>query len=444
MPYRSTLYRTELKVFPLDVRRAETVLRLVSMRESSPEGDFLLVKHPRPFNAEIDPVYYRLQGAWVPFDSDASSEDWCFLDDEQLSTPGSFIEYCEFLFENNDYCDDIIVPALSSQFVHWFDTNNSKTITKTNIDPFVKPLQDYGILFIAGGACRTVIYSETGMWAQDKVGWRFTTKQSMRDELQTAATERLAAEHLRQSHKFRDQPIRADLERHLAFAYGSAFRVIPTFEEYIDTRLPGMLTWQQGEELLAVHASAYFYCNSAKEAAVLVTESKSQTYIRSFGNWINADLSLDVRWTKQKVSISELREAVRWWDAIGSTLPEVPVPGFPDSADIAFVTPDDPHEYEDPALTHLVRGGMAEGTGHVRTCHAWIREKLSVLDWENHMPADEGDMRPWGGEYLLRLDPDEAVAAVRFWDQGNYPQTRSVHLSDFRQWLGDQSPPWAD
>ena len=423
-------------MFPLDVRRVETVLRLVSTKESSPEDDFLLVKHPRPFEAETDPVYYRLQGAWVPFDSDASSEDWGFLNDEELFSPGAFIEYYEYLFENNNYRGGEIIPALSSQFIQWFDTNSHKSISKLDIEPFVEPLEDYGIAFVSGGTCHQFIYTETGTWAQSTAGWKFSPKQSLHDELQTVASERLAEEHLRRSHQLQSQPVRAGIERHLGISYGSAFRVIPTFEEYISGQYSENLTWKQGEELLAVYASAYFYCNPAKEAAALIVESKSRTYIRSFGNWVSTKMNLDARWTRQKVSISELRDAVRWWDSIGSTLPEIPVPDFPDSAHFAFVTPDDAQEYDNPSLTHLVRGGMTEGTGYVRTGRSWIRQELSVFDWENHMPADEGDMRPWGGEYFLNLDPDEAIAAVRFWDQGNYSEHSSVHLSDFMLWLG--------
>jgi hypothetical protein len=50
---------------------------------------------------------------------------------------------------------------------------------------------------------------------------------------------------------------------------------------------------------------------------------------------------------------------------------------------------------------------------------------------ENHMPTDEGDLRPWGGQHLYVLGRDAAALAVEFWDYG-------------RRDCGAYPPSWTD
>lgn len=44
----------------------------------------------------------------------------------------------------------------------------------------------------------------------------------------------------------------------------------------------------------------------------------------------------------------------------------------------------------------------------------WEEDYIGALDMENDMPADEGDLLPWGGPYLYILDSDACALALEF------------------------------
>ncbi|PJI53675.1 hypothetical protein CTI14_25215 [Methylobacterium radiotolerans] len=111
---------------------------------------------------------------------------------------------------------------------------------------------------------------------------------------------------------------------------------------------------------------------------------------------------------------------------------------FGASSRIAFVTDADPYETQDFQLLDLVLGALDNGFGFRRRSGHWEEEYIDALDVENHMPVDEGDLRPWGGLYLHDLSESAAVLAQEFWDYGRRGfHSQSCRWSDFADWIGN-------
>lgn len=109
----------------------------------------------------------------------------------------------------------------------------------------------------------------------------------------------------------------------------------------------------------------------------------------------------------------------------------MPAPSYSSSGSVAFVTDVDPNTSSDFPLLNLVFGSIEDGRGLRRTSGHWEEDYIGALDMENHMPTDEGDLRPWGGQHLYVLGRDAAALAVEFWDYG-------------RRDCGAYPPSWTD
>jgi hypothetical protein len=103
---------------------------------------------------------------------------------------------------------------------------------------------------------------------------------------------------------------------------------------------------------------------------------------------------------------------------------------------VYFVTKDDPGEEGNFSILGLVRGSVGDGYGETRQGSVWQHGYWAVLDFENHMPTDEGDMRPWGGEYLREVPRELEPFAVAFWDESGATAAAGKRLtvSDFTKW----------
>ena len=85
---------------------------------------------------------------------------------------------------------------------------------------------------------------------------------------------------------------------------------------------------------------------------------------------------------------------------------------------------------------------MDTGYGEARRAGKWEHGYWPVLNFENHMPADEGDRCPYGGEYLHSIDKSLEPFAVEFWDQHSKEspkETQGVTAYDFAQWIANQT-----
>lgn len=135
-----------------------------------------------------------------------------------------------------------------------------------------------------------------------------------------------------------------------------------------------------------------------------------------------------------KPELADALLAIEAEDLSWNTVKPMLVLDFTSEGPIYFVTPNDPEGGSNFELRDLVMGSLDDGTGVRRTAGIWVREHIAALDWENHMPTDERDMSPWGGEYLYGLDDDTAGLAIDFWDQ-MVPGRIGLNFSDFVAWL---------
>ena len=86
-------------------------------------------------------------------------------------------------------------------------------------------------------------------------------------------------------------------------------------------------------------------------------------------------------------------------------------------------------------------GPWTPGTAKPAAPGIWEHGYWPVLDYENHLPADEGDPTPWGGEYLYRVDKNFELFATKFWDlysDDSSKEGQPVTAYDFAQWIASQ------
>jgi hypothetical protein len=107
-----------------------------------------------------------------------------------------------------------------------------------------------------------------------------------------------------------------------------------------------------------------------------------------------------------------------------------------------FVTDDDPFDGGDFRLSDLIRGDIDDGFGWSRNSGMWTRHYIPVLDYENHLPTDEGDLRPWGGQYVWSIPNELENLALSFWEDlvlEYHFGENDVYWSDFLSWVSNET-----
>lgn len=192
-----------------------------------------------------------------------------------------------------------------------------------------------------------------------------------------------------------------------------------TFQEHLTTKTRQHRAILRGVATSHLKRAIDLY---ASEKGLAADEARYTAF--SFG----APLPIGPTFEDSLLSLAEAGEL--HWDTVKTML------DLDDAAEgpFAFVSSSDPVDGSDFRLDDLVMGHLDDGNGARRSSGMWIKGYVGVLDWENHMPADEGDMSPWGGQYLYDLDDDTADLAIAFWDLRTQKNTKP-YFSDFIVWL---------
>jgi hypothetical protein len=277
--------------------------------------------------------------------------------------------------------------------------------------------------------------------------WILEDKLSLRERFQRSVLVEQAEKLLREAPAFRSSPPAGegaiDLQTAAALASGAPIQVVPTFDELLFRIVEeSELTWDSVCPLLACSAKVWRVCDEATdETRGLVVQSGSRTWLRHRASWIPVNWKEGHKRRLQPLGVDNVVEAVSWWDSAGSvSWKHSTPPKFSDSS-IQFVSDDDPHEVPNFSIRDLVRGTMDTGYGEARRSGTWKHGYWPVLDYENHLPADEGDLRPYGGEYLHSIDKTLEPFAIAFWDQHSeesQKKTQGLTAYDFGQWIASQ------
>ena len=410
-------------------------LRILTQSRADEPLRLLLVKYLTTVDGKVHSVSYRQNGKWSRF-SNTKPGGWVFLDDEMCQFVSDYINYLE-------YCEDIhslVTPALHDEVLKWFDLHEGNESMPDIRAIYCSENHHFEVHFEPNNRYSIVLRLDTCLWKRTKNSWEFTKSLPTWERIRLSQLTRAAEYHLEMALSSEsEQPTSASINRSISHGYGTSFTIIPTMESVlIAAEESGEMNWAIAESVLDISATVELYRNMHGQIAQIAVTTASSRWVRSLGSWTQSELVLDSStWEAFKIPIAKLADAVYWWDTIGSKLPPGPAPSFENasSLSIAFVTDSDPLECNDFPLLELVRGDVEDGSGASREGRQWVSGHIPVLDFENHMPADEGDNRPWGGRYLQWLDPDTALLAIDFWDHAGPRRS----WTDFAAWLEQNS-----
>lgn len=384
----------------------------------------------------VTSTFYRKNGAWIEPSRNVEEDSW-FFDGPDAENAAEYPQFFDLLprFEGT------VATHLHEQAIEWFDRREGEVYSELNAEDFCGEAPRLEVNFSSPRRCHIELVTDHAVWhrSPDR-SWKRVKQLSVQHVLRRSAINDAAKRHLEAS--LRLEPITDDdrdglWAQHdeaftLAMALGGSFQIVPTFDSHLVTlEEDSDLNWTTVRRLLALSAKAGFSCNQDGQAAELFVQQGKKKWVREHCEWVWTERQLDAQWAPVEIELSRLAEAVTWWDNFGSMLPPEPAPSYSSSDSVAFVTDVDPYVSGDFALLDLVFGSIQDGTGLRRTSGHWEEEYIAALDIENHMPRDEGDLRPWGGQYLFVLGRDAAALAVEFWDHG-------------RRDCGATTPSWTD
>jgi hypothetical protein len=385
---------------------------------------------------------YRTDGEWLNISECRDEDKWFF------STPHDE-EWSLFDFSQMDERSiGVEVGYLVDQAVEWYDHPDKRSDVAYEV---------FGIeeqqLFVRRPPRQADLEIELAtkglLWSRSSDHqWKLLSNLTLRERVQRAVLIDHAEKLIRESNTVRfsrsPQEDSCDLRITAAIAVGSPFQVIPTFDlmlfELVDNNL---LCWESVRHLLTCSAEAVLLNSvGSDEITGISVQSGPHTWLRYRGSWLPVERRPDHEGIMLPIAMEDLREAVLTWDVNEKAKsPRLKQQDFPGKS-IHFVTQDDPGDVNDFAIQGLVRGSMDTGYGESRRAGIWERGYWPVLDCENHMPTDEGDMRPWGGRYLCQVDKYLEPFAIEFWDSNGdsgLEVGEEVSLSDFTTWIATKT-----
>lgn len=379
---------------------------------------------------------YRANGEWLEVSQCHDEDAWFFL-----IPPGDDLSYFDYS-QMDESSGGVEVGHLVDQAVEWYDQPAKRSDMDYHIfgaeeqQLFVQ--QKFGSLKF-----RVQLATQGFMWNRSSNGqWTLEDKLSLREGFQHSVLIRQAENLLRECSSPAEETT-LDLQVAAVIASGVPVQVIPTFDELLfslnDER---EVTWESVWPLLACSAKAWLVSEEAThEKSAIVVQSGSRMWTRHRGSWMPVNFKANHRKQLQPLGIENLAEAVDWWDSVDSVGEKPSAPPEFSGSSVQFVSDDDPREVPNFSIRDLVRGSMDTGYGEARRSGAWQHGYWSVLDFENHMPADEGDRTPYGGEYLYSIDRNLELFATVFWDQHGEKSVKERELLtayDFAQWIAGQ------
>lgn len=384
---------------------------------------------------------YRANREWLDVSQCRDEDAWFFLvlPDEE----GSYFDYSQM----DESGVGVEVGHLVDQAVEWYDNPAERSGVSQEI--FGAQEQQLFVQRKPGSLDFKVQLATQGvLWRRISKGqWILENKLSLRDRFQRSVLTEQAEKLLREAPAFRSSLAAGeraiDLQTAATLASGAPIRVIPTFDELLFRIVErDELTWDSLCPLLACSAKVWLVIDEATdETRGLVVQSGSRTWLRHGASWIPVNRKEGHKRRLQQLDMDNLVEAVNWWDSAGSVSGKRSTPPKFSVSSIQFVS-DDPHEVPNFSIRDLVRGTTDTGYGEARRSGTWQHGYWPVLDFENHMPADEGDLRPYGGEYLHSIDESLEPFAIAFWDQhgeNHVNESRPLTAREFAQWVFNQT-----
>lgn len=412
-------------------------LRFVSSRGPDSKNVLFLISYPTlESQADGEGSSYRKNERWVEVSEHSEENEW-FFEGYEDDAPA--------FYYSHQYLDKLVSPYLGEVAVKWYDSLRGTSDVAGDPQIFCSDAVALTVLRLRESPHYDVdLVTNAGLWSRSADGsWKLKSVLSRREILQRNAlsgvAEGLIREYAEQAGDGRnEEDTTSDELLGTALALGAPLTIVPTFDALLfRSAANGTVGWESVQHLLAVHAEAGFLCNDDDLASELVVQHRSQSWFRSQGRWVQAHHPWPEGQTFIPFPLEMLPAAVAWWDGETKKPAAVPAP-YSTPTSLSFVTDVDPLEARDFPLLGLVRGSIDDGTGWTRTPGFWEWEYVDVLDFENHMPSDEGDMRPWGGKYLYRVPAKLEVLALAFWDsQGDRYGSlfARVAWSDFVVWM---------
>ncbi|UKA72241.1 hypothetical protein [Arthrobacter sp. FW306-06-A] len=389
-----------------------------------------------------DECQYRTDGEWLNAFQCKDEHAWFFLapPDEEYS----LFDYSQM----DERSIGVEVGYLVDQAVEWYDHPGKRSDVAYEV--FGIEEQQLFVHRPPGQADLEMELATKGLlWSRSSDHqWKLLSNLTLRERVQRAVLIDHAEKLIRESNTVRfsrsAQDDCCDLQITAAIALGSPFRVIPTFDsmlfELIDKNT---LRWESVRPLLACSAEAALLSSGdSDEIAGISVRSGPHTWLRYKESWLPVNRTPDHEQILLPLAMDDLREAVLVWDVAEKAKSPRPKRREYPSKSIHFVTRDDPGDIADFAIQGLVRGSVDTGYGESRRAGAWERGYWPVLNFENHMPTDEGDLRPWGGRYLCQVDTDLEPFAIEFWDSNSESELEAgewVSLSDFTTWIATET-----
>ncbi|MGW6173684.1 hypothetical protein ACWF5H_09360 [Arthrobacter sp. NPDC055138] len=384
---------------------------------------------------------YRRYGAWLETAGHLVEDAWFFAGEEGDMPP---------CYWYGDSKDETVPAELVPESIIWYDAYERGESTEICATAFVGSDPEMLVRRLPGRAHFSIeLLVNDVLWQKSAdESWTFFKNLSVRDRVQLEALQVMATHILETAFLAREQDgpdMDIDVAEAHALALGAYLPVIPTFEQkLLELYKQGPLLWKDISPLVSLQTASEFLIDGHDRVFGLVVNQAHKSWLRLYGTWTQVDPARIAKknFKTHKVSIRNLRNAVNWWDICNR--PEIFAHELPVLLNdrLQFVTNTDPYESRNFPLIQLVRGSLNDGDGWIRQGYNWHRTQIPVLDVENHMPADEGDMRPWGGEYLYCVPEALEPLALSFWDKGQHDYlvgNRHPSWNDFLDWLKTRS-----
>ncbi|MBG6183054.1 hypothetical protein IWX65_001001 [Arthrobacter sp. CAN_A214] len=417
------------------VKEHKWQLQFVNAPRTKVDDELFLVRYVVGSTQECQ---YRTNGEWLDTSRCHEEDAWFFLiaaDDEF-----SLFDYSQM----HDESIGVEVGYLVDQAVEWYDHPGLRLNIAYEVFD-IKEQQLYVRRLPGRSDLRVELATQDLLWGRGSGGrWTLQEHLTLRERMQRLVLIEHAEKLIRESNTVRFSHPTADeafdLQLATAIALGVPFRVIPTFDSMLfELKDDNLLRWEAVRPLLTISAeTALIGRPQGDEFMGVLVRSGPHTWIRHSGSWLPVRRKSDHERSLMPLAFEDLMDAVLTWDVAEETKTLQPQRPEFSVRSVYFVTKDDPGEVSDFSIVGLVRGSIGKGYGKIRRGRFWQHGYLPVLDQENHMPTDENDLRPGGGEFLCTVDRDLEPFAIAFWDANSAPSSEAgprVTKSNFTAWI---------
>ncbi|WCI09653.1 hypothetical protein PJ267_09140 [Arthrobacter sp. OVS8] len=336
---------------------------------------------------------YRTNGQWLNISQPLDEHAWFFL-----NAPGGDWSLYD-LSQSDESGIGVEVGYLTEQAVAWYDHEGDRSAIAYEI--FGAKEQQLFVRRLSGSSDLEVELATQGLlWNRGSEGqWTLKDDLTLGKRFQRSVLVEHARNLLQESSSHfprASEGAARDFRIAAALALGAPFRVIPTFDALLFRLVDeSKLTWESVRPILTCSAEASLISNENNdEVSGIALQSGSHTWLRHRESWVRVEGKPSFGRLLLPLAIDNLAEAVDWWDCVESVDGTRSTPPHFSSSSVQFVSEDDPGRVPNFSIRDLVRGSMDTGYGEARRAGVWEHGYWPVLDYENHLPADEGDPTP--------------------------------------------------